>query len=298
MPHPVNIENDLLRLQVWPQVGGKVTSVVDKSDGFDLLFGYPTELPEQPTYDVTYGDAWYAGWDECFPAIAPGPYMGHPYDGVRVPDHGELWGLPTVAVPTKNGITCVWHGLRFGYRLTRKLYLDGPTLHSEYTLVNLAPFPFRFVWAMHSLMSMTSPVELDAGASTKWRFSHDADGLEFHREFDWPTVTEGVDVSAPHDLPAKQAWKLYTMQPIVSPFMVRYPKRRRSLTIEYDAGDTGPAGHWGIWLNTGGWAGVKHFAIEPTIGRYDALDRAIRDHSAGTVDASAKIEWSVRWTVS
>ena len=43
------------------------------------------------------------------------------------PDHGELWGLPTTAVPTKDGITTVWHGLRFGYRLTRKLYLEGPT---------------------------------------------------------------------------------------------------------------------------------------------------------------------------
>jgi len=297
MAHPVNIENDALRMSVWPGVGGKVSSVVDKADGYEILFGYPTELPEQPVYDVSYGDGWYAGWDECFPGIAPAPYLGHPYDGIRVPDHGELWGLPTVAVPTKNGITCVWHGLRFGYRLTRKLFLDGPTLHAEYTLVNLAPFPFHFVWAMHALKSMISPAEFDVGPARAWRYSHDADGLEFHREFQWPVVGEGEDLSNTKNLAARKAWKVYSTEPIAGPVQVRYPKRNRTLAIEFDRVEEGPAAYWGVWINNGGWAGVKHFSIEPTIGRYDALDRAIRDHSAGVVGPLAKTEWAVRWTV-
>ena len=89
---------------------------------------------------------------------SPGRYPGHPYDSVNVPDHGELWGLPTTSVPTRGGITTVWHGLRFGYRLTRKLYLEGSSIVAEYTLINLAPFDFRFVWAAHGLMSMAAPV--------------------------------------------------------------------------------------------------------------------------------------------
>ena len=39
--------------------------------------------------------------------------------------------------------------------LTRKLSLAGPSIEARYTLVNLAPFPFRFVWAQHALLSMT-----------------------------------------------------------------------------------------------------------------------------------------------
>ena len=35
-----------------------------------------------------------------------------------------------------------------------KLYLDGPALVAEYSLGNLSPFPFRFVWAAHALMSL------------------------------------------------------------------------------------------------------------------------------------------------
>src|SRR5688572_14891643 len=181
MSLPVTIENDALQLDVWPQIGGKVSSVVDKADDFELLFNYPSELPQASQYDLPYQKSWYAGWDECFPAVSPCKYPRHPYDGIAVPDHGELWGLPTTAVPTKDGITTVWHGLRFGYRLTRKLSLDGPSLLAEYTLVNLAPFEFYFVWAMHALMGMTAPLELrlepapggvsgDGGATFRWVF--------------------------------------------------------------------------------------------------------------------------------
>jgi len=38
MSQPVTIENDALRIQVWPMYGGKVSSIVDKADRFELLY--------------------------------------------------------------------------------------------------------------------------------------------------------------------------------------------------------------------------------------------------------------------
>jgi hypothetical protein len=304
MAQPVTLESDALRVEVWPQFGGKVSSVVDKADGFELLFNYPAELPSGPKYDSPYGKGWYAGWDECFPAVAPGMYDRHPYQGVHVPDHGELWGLPALSVPAKGGITTVWHGLRFGYRLTRKLTLDpdAAVLTAEYTLVNLAPFEFHFVWAMHALMAMTTPVELSLGgvdgagqgASPAFRWSHDADGTDIQSPFDWPMAAEGVDLSRPDALPPRQGWKVFSAGEIAGPATVRYPSRSRSLRIHYASSDGLPA-HWGIWINTGGWAGHRHFAVEPTTGRFDQIDRAINDHSAGRVKPLARRDWSVKW---
>src|SRR3984957_14306366 len=219
--HPVTIENDAILMGGWPQVGGKVSSIVDKADHFELLFTYPAEIPDSPHYDAPYGDHWYSGWDECFPAIAPSTYPRHPYNGIAVPDHGELWGIPTTtAVPTLNGITTVWHGLRFGYRLTRKLILEGPSIVAEYSLNNLAPFDFHFVWAMHSLMSMVSPVELNLNPAGQFRWSHDAAGNDVNTMFDWPRLSETEDVSRPGDLPAKRGWKLFGSAPISQPFEV------------------------------------------------------------------------------
>ena len=296
MASPVTIENDALRMEVWPALGGKVASLVDKADGYELLFNYPAELPTGPLYDVSFSHSWYAGWDECFPSVAASRYVGHPYDGIAIPDHGELWGIPTTAVPTKNGITVVWHGLRFGYRLTRKLSLDGPALRAEYTLINLAPFDLRFVWAPHALLSAEAPVELSIDSPPAFRWSHDGGGNEVQRPFDWPTPEEGVDLSRPASLPGKRAWKAYSVGPAKRPARVLYPTRGRSLGIQYASEDV--TAYWGVWVNTGGWGGHRHVSVQPTAGRFDPLDRAVRDGSAGTVAASGRCDWSLTWTVA
>jgi len=298
MLHGVTIANDHLELEVWPHFGGKVLSMIDKADGYELLFNYPAEIPENPFYDVPYSEGWYAGWDECFPGIGMGKYPGHPYEGVTVPDHGELWGLPTTAVPTRDGITTVWQGLRFGYRLTRKLYLQNTSIVAEYTLNNLAPFPFRYVWAMHSLMNPTQPAILQYAAGEAFQLSHDSEGADLgHTPFTWPTLPDGLDFSDPQALPAKRGWKVFSAQPITTPFLVNYPTRHRSLKYEF-SGDEGLAAYWGIWMNTGGWGGHRHFAVEPTTGRYDRLDQSVRDATAATVAPSGKSQWTVTLTVS
>ena len=302
MAQPVTIENDAFRIDVWPQFGGKVSSCVDKADGYELLFNYPAELPDGPLYDQPYAKGWYAGWDECFPSVGASRYPGHPYDGIGVPDHGELWGLPTTSVPAKGGITTVWHGLRFGYRLTRRVTLDGPSLAAEYSLINLAPFDFKFVWAQHALLAMNQDVEL-ALKEKPFRFSHDAGGTDIQRPFEWGGETgELASVRRPGSMPAGRGWKLFSTDPISAPATVSYPGRDRTLTIEYlPAGLTETEGptpaYWGIWINTGGWAGHRHFAIEPTTGRYDPLDRAAADRSAGILPGSGRRDWAVRWTV-
>jgi hypothetical protein len=299
MSQPVTIENDAIQLDVWPQFGGRVTSLVDKVDNFDLLFSYPVEYPlESSQYDRPYNKGWYAGWDECFPAIAPSRYVGHPYDGIPVPDHGEIWSLPTTAVPTKDGITTVWHGLRFGYRLTRKLSLEGRSVLSEYTLANLAPFEFRFVWAFHPLMTMGVPVEIDLPGNPRFRWSHDETQHEIQQEFAWPvTEEEGDNLSKPNELAPKRGWKVFSCLPITRPIAIHYPSRKRHATIEYKSED-GMAAYWGIWISTGGWGTHHHFSIQPTTGRYDQIDRAIKDGSAGTIAAMGKRVWSVRLTLA
>jgi hypothetical protein len=295
MSLPVTIENEALRLEVWPAVGGKIASLVDKADKFDLLFQYPAELPTAPRYDTPYINSWYEGWDECFPAISPSKYKGHPYDGVAVPDHGELWGIPTTAVPTKDGITTIWHGLRFGYRLSRAVTLEGSSLVAEYTLHNLAPFQFCFVWAAHALMTATVPIELELREGLPIRVdSTEADISP--QSATWPRVDAKTDLSQFDALPGRRSWKVFTMDAIEDAVVVRYPTRGRIVRIEYSSEDNLPA-YWGIWINTGGWAGQKHIAIEPTTGRHDSIEASIKDRSAGSVAASGKVSWQVRWTV-
>jgi hypothetical protein len=283
-----------LAVKVYPNLGGKVASIIDKADRHELLFNFPAEIPTENHYDIPYGDSWYAGWDECFPAIAPGPYPARPYQGIGVPDHGELWGLSTVAVPTKDGITTVWHGLRFGYRLTRKLYLDGPSVVAEYTLINLSPFEFRFVWAQHALLSMTSPIELKLLQGIPFSVSHDHDGKSINQPFPWPVTAAGDDLSRPGELPHKRGWKVFSADPIASVATVYYPERARQLQIQYVSQDA--TGYWGMWINTGGWESHRHIAVEATTGRADYIEQAIKDGSAARIAPNGRCEWHTVWT--
>lgn len=297
--HPITIENDAVCIEVWPQFGGKVSSVLDKADDFELLFSYPTEFPIGPQYDSAYNKTWYAGWDECFPAIIPCKYVRHPYEGISVPDHGELWGLPTTAVPTKDGITTVWHGLRFGYRLTRKLYLDEASVVAEYTLINLAPFDFYFVWAQHPILSLAQPPRIRFGADVgkSFRFSHVSGEVPVDQPFEWPMLPGGLDLSNPDALPQGATWKVFSNDPIgAAPITIAYPARNRSLQIAYES-ESNLAAYWGLWINTGGWGGHRHFAIEPSTGRFDQIDRSMRDGSAGVVGPSGRVDWMTRWSL-
>ena len=95
---------------------------------------------------------------------------------------------------------------------------------------------------------------------------------------------------------------------------MRYPTRSRSVEITYSSGSGGAGvggddddsaaaaaesvnAYWGLWINTGGWSAHHHFAIEPTTGRFDQVDRAVKDDSAGTVGASAQVNWTVTWAL-
>jgi len=290
--HPVRIENEAFRIEVWPGFGGKVSSIVDKADNYELLFTYPTEIPTTPMYDIPYPRGWYAGWDECIPAVGQSPYVGHPYDGIQVPDHGEIWGLPTTtAVPTKDGITTVWNGLRFGYRLSRKLSLVGSAITAEYALINLAPFEFRFVWAQHALFALDQDVEIELG-DLGMRGSHSHTGEPLNDDFYW---SDDHPFRRPNALPKDLGWKLFSKSKIPSPAAIRYPMRGRTLTIAYSSNDV-PA-FWGVWINTGGWGHHHHFAIEPCTGTYDQLDRCIRENTAGRVPAGGRVDWVVRLEV-
>ena len=89
---------------------------------------------------------------------------------------------------------------------------------------------------------------------------------------------------------------MFATEPISGPAVVTYPTRGRQLSIEYSTQE-GPPAYWGIWINTGGRYRHRHFTIEPTTGRYDEIDRCIRDRSAGIAPPSGRSEWTVRLNV-
>ena len=141
---------------------------------------------------------------------------------------------------------------------------------------------------------MSQRVEIELAPGTPMRLSHDAAGRTLDQNFNWPSMNEGENFSRPSDLPTQRGWKIFSVQAIAAPAVIRYPSRSRTLEIEYSSDDAIPA-YWGVWIDNGGWARHTHFALEPTTGHFDQLDRSIKDDSAARVAASAQVSWNVCW---
>ncbi len=266
MSDAITFENDSLRFTVYPQLGGKVSSIVDQSDGYELLVPPATDLPESSQYGSRYLEGWRGGLDECFPSISAGIYPLIPYLGIEVPDHGEIWPLPTTAVPTKNGITTVWHGLRFGYRLTRKLFLQENALVAEYSLINLSPFVFRFVWGPMAHLSVRNEVTFDSGDPSFERFANRQD-----------ITTHSI-----------------SFNPITQPLKAVYASRKRLLCFEYESSSNMSA-YWSIMREAGGSEGT--LAVAPISGRSFELAESIQDESAAILDPMGRLDWRFRLRV-
>ena len=56
---------------------------------------------------------------------------------------------------------------------------------------------------------------------------------------------------------------------------MRSSGRGRQVSIGYASEDEMPA-YWAVWINTGGWAGHRHFALAPSTGRYGRFGRKVR----------------------
>ena len=83
----VRLENDLLCIDVLPELGAKIYNFVHKPSGRNLLWHNPTLPPARQHYGAAYDDNWSGGWDELLPNDLPRAAPG----GDLLPDHGEFW---------------------------------------------------------------------------------------------------------------------------------------------------------------------------------------------------------------
>ena len=87
----IRLENDLLSLEILPEIGGKISSLFDKSSKREWLWTHPSLQRRPPVYGESYVENLDSGgWDEIFPSVSPCRLE----DGTRIPDHGDLVFVP------------------------------------------------------------------------------------------------------------------------------------------------------------------------------------------------------------
>lgn len=288
-----SVSNELIRLVVIPSLGGKIASLVDLSSGREWLWKNPYLAYREPVYGASYVREFdFGGIDECFPSVGPVSYPAEPWQGIAVPDHGEVWALPwsveeRVVSPEQITITMHCHGVRFPYRFERSITIEQgrARVALNYHVSNHSPFPLPFIWSIHPLIQVEPGMCLSMpGGATRARVDLATnDWLDKAGTLiDWPHARRAdgsnVDLSILQPPSLAQGVK-YFVQPQPSADFVETALTAVDgrLAFRFSPDEVT---HIGIWMNCAGWTPIDsppyyNLAFEPCIGGSDSLTTAL-----------------------
>jgi hypothetical protein len=297
----ISLSNESLAALVIPSRGGKIASIRLAPDGGpfsgrELLAQPEGSGPLNPArYDSPFTGEEGWGFDDTFPGIDPLPFPYYPWEGIPVPDHGELWSLPFDARMGDDGsVSLETPGIRFPYRFTKTLSLEGSVLLISYRIDNPTPFPFRGIWTAHALFRAEEGARIELPAGTT-EILNAVPGLAFPERggrYGWPRGPDGIDRSrVPPMRGIPNAWQKYYCGSGTGSCGIGYPDGL-SVSMDWDAA-TLP--YLGIWLNEGGWNGQYNIGLEPSTGGMDSPEaaRAFR-MEAEPIPPFGSVGWRLR----
>jgi hypothetical protein len=186
----VVLENDLIRITVLPQIGGRIWSLTYLPTGRELLWHNPNMPPAPAQFGAGYDAGFAGGWDEIFPSDAPAEI-----DGVAYPDHGEIWSVPStfeVIEESSNqiAIKLTSEGRVTGAQFEKWLTLKPAEsiLHLRYVIHNQTSAPLRFLWKPHAALDLRGPARLDLPARRVIVDTEISTGFT-STELEWPYAT-------------------------------------------------------------------------------------------------------------
>ena len=275
----LTIENDSLRVTVWPKQGGKVVSIVAQTSAG------PVELLHPPLH--SYGTATASsgfqfsdagGWDECFPSVAACA-MG----GIQIPDHGDVWRKLWTADFDGSILNASVDAFSVPVRFSKHLSLDDAKLQTEYTAENISQQTTEFLWSAHPLFQVEEGdrILLPGSVADVHVEGSTIDGLVgLDSRCAWPMAEisggECIDLSKVGPPDSTTAHKLFAGR-LSSGWCGLYrSKLQLGILMQFDPALTPYAG---LWISQAQWpAGSARrqytVALEPTFAPCDALDRA------------------------
>ena len=186
----LRLESDLLRIDVLPELGGKIYHWIHKPTDRDFLWQHPRILPKVMPAGTNFDDNFSGGWDELFPNDRAGRHRDEFY-----PDHGEYWTQPFEwdARQARGELTLhLWaEGCVTPTRMERWITLTAasPVVRMRYRLTHLGQHGFDYLWSIHPALAVGPQSQLVIPAGKGLIASPGYGRLTCEPlEFTWPNV--------------------------------------------------------------------------------------------------------------
>lgn len=183
------LENDTLRVEVAPAVGGRVVSLVHRPSRREFLWRNPRLSLSRCAPGSAYDPNFYGGMDELLPCDIP-----ETINGIACPDHGELWALPLAAERAGDALTLHGRLPRFGLDYERRMRLEGNRLICDYRLTNPSATERQFMWKLHAALAVQPGDRIDCPAAMARAADPEWSRRKSPAPFAWPDA-DGLDMS-------------------------------------------------------------------------------------------------------
>ena len=299
----VILENSDVRVQVLPEVGSKIISLMYVPGGHEFIF--PPPEPEKgyqvPGYGTQFKDFDNSGFDECIPTVGACRYPGKAFQ-VDLPDHGEVWSVPWEWDAAGEALELRRAGTRLPFIFYKTLRLDGPVLRTSYKVENTSPEEIIYIWSSHPLLGIRPGDRVMVPPEVREVFidqSHTGRLGGWGDRCSWPVATDKdgrrVDLSVMQPPSANVAEKYFTPRLSQGWCALDSPAGGHSMTFRFDPR---LVPFVGMWINQGGWpvhSQHKHYciALEPCNGAPDSLEHAVAMKQANMLGPKQSASWDV-----
>jgi galactose mutarotase-like enzyme len=227
-------------------------------------------------------------------------YPEEPFVASRLPDHGDVWCLPSSIETVAEKIRLITSLKSLPLRFTKEVQLRENAVRIDYEATNLSPSTVNFLWSAHPLLEVEAGAEIILPPEVKEvevEWSKDERLGKAADRCGWPKASErsGRTVTLNSVAPPSTgtADKLFT-GPLSEGFCGMFlPSKNETIAFRFDPG---LVPYVGLWICQGGWPesrADKQFtvALEPCSGRPDSLAEAIRRNECVVLGRGKTLRW-------
>lgn len=184
-------ENDCIKFQIAPALGGKILSIYNKNLKKEFLWSNKNLLVEANKPDTDYDSNFWGGIDELIPNDIP-----ETVDGIEYPDHGELW--TTLLEYELTNVSISVFGMleksEFFYKKTIYFDTDASKINLHYKIINKSSAKRHFLWKLHAALNISEGDQLITPAERARIVYPESSRFDNSEEFQWPFIN-GTDAS-------------------------------------------------------------------------------------------------------
>lgn len=289
--HKIIMENQLLRAEILPKRGGKISSLCFKDN--ELLFQPKDTEYGIPSAGAAFAEHEAAGFDDAFPNIDPEIID---FNGKRMVyhDHGDLWTSEFAYTIADSRLILSMSNERYSFR--KRIELEDNGISLLYNIKNISEELFPCFYTMHGLfrceagMRIVFPDEV-----TMVENAIDCGELgKKGRVYNYPVTAEGFDLSYVRES-SGVCRKFYAADAVSEGrCALDYRKTGLYVILEWDAEQLP---YLGFWVTEGGFRGDYNCAPEPSSGYYDSISTAMEHQKLWMLKPGEEREFKIKITI-